>query len=302
MRPSWWARREISRADLALVLRLTAVSLVGALLFLAFYWLAVRTSRGQTLGNAALAGQRVVLARGARGAERILESLGVVSLAAGTLVLMAVALVRGRPRLALVTALTVFGSLLVSELMKQVILERPDLVGSPTYHRHNSFPSGHATAAAAVAAGLVMVAPHRARGKVGIVGAVYAAGVAYSTLFSGWHRPSDVAGSAAIVLAVSAAAAGVLVWWRGSHRTRDVESQVGSPLAAVALTSAGLVLILAGFLGLTGPLEALGSGLPFSEPLEDASFIAMSTVGVGVSFLSTALLVLGLHGVQFDPP
>jgi membrane-associated phospholipid phosphatase len=299
MRPTWWARREISRAELALVLRLTAVALVGASLFLVVYMLAVRTARGQTLGNAALAGQRLVLARGA---ERILESLGVGSLAAGTLILMAVALIRRRPRLALVTTLTVVGSLLVSELMKQVILERPDLVGSPSYHRHNSFPSGHATAAAAIGAGLVMVAPRGARGKVGILGAVYAAAVAYSTLFSGWHRPSDVAGSAAIVLAVSAAAAAMLVWWRGSHRTHEIEAQLGSPVAAVALTSAGLALILAGFLGLAGPLEALESGFPLGEPLEDSSFIAMSTMGVGVSFLSTGFLVLGLHGVEFDPP
>ena len=271
------------------------------MLFVVIYELAVRTTSGQTLGNAALAGQRVVLEQGAKGAERILRSLGVVSVAAGTLILMTIALVRRRPRLALVTALTVAGSLLVSELMKQLILDRPDLLGSATYHRHNTFPSGHATAAVAVAAGLVMVAPRRLQGKVGIAGAIYAAAVAYSTLFTGWHRPSDVAGSAAIVLAVGAAAAAVLVWWRGSGRRQDVDPKVGSPLAAVSLMSAGLALILAGLLGLAGPLEAIGSGLPLTEALEDASFVAMSTASIGVSSLSIALLVLGLHGAQLDP-
>lgn len=300
-RPTWWARREIDRDDTRQILTLSVVSLIGASLFLIVYALSVRTTKGQMLGNAALAGQRVVLEQGAQRAERILQSLGNLSLAVGTLVLMSVAFLRRRPRLALVTALTVVGSVVVSELMKLVILERPDLVGTALYHRHNSFPSGHATAAAAVAAGLVMVAPSRARGKVGIVGAIYAAVVAYSTLFSGWHRPSDVAGSAVIVLTVGAGAAALLVWWRGSSETPRREQQVGSPLAAASLLTAGLGLILAGLLGLIGPLEALGSGLPLTEPLEDASFIAMSTAGIGSGFLSVALLVLGLGGVELDP-
>jgi membrane-associated phospholipid phosphatase len=204
--------RRSSRSDAAVVLGLTAVSLAGCTLFVAVYALAVRTARGQLLGNAALAGQRVVLERGTTGAEGILRSISFVSLAAGTLTLMIVALLRRRPRLALAAAATVIGSVLVAISLKSLLLDRPSLIHPSAYPLHNSFPSGHATAAAAVAAGLVLVAPSRLRGKIGVIGALYAAAVGYATVVAGWHRPSDVAGSSALVLAVAAAASAWLVW------------------------------------------------------------------------------------------
>jgi len=284
------------------VLRLASCACVGASLFVVIYLLAVRTVRGQAMGNAALAGQRVVLERGTDGAKQILETLGAASLAAGIVALMAIAIARRRPRLALATAFMVGASLIASELLKHVFLPRPQLVGVATYYQHNTFPSGHSTAAAAVAAGLVMVVPRRIRGAFGIVGALYAAVVAHSTLVSGWHRPSDVAGSAAIVLAVAAGTSAGLVWWRGSGLPPRGDRTFGSPLAAVALIAAGVALMLAGVLGAAGPVEALSTGLPLTQPLEDASFIAMSTANIGVNLVAVGLLVLGLHGVRLDAP
>lgn len=138
---SWWAGRPPSRADKIVTLRLAVISLAGLALFVATYALAVRTIRGQLLGNAALAGQRVVLEGTVLGAKQVLESLSVASLAAGTLALVVIALLRRRPRLALMTALTVVGSLVISELMKAVILDRPGLVGAGIYPRQPPFPA-----------------------------------------------------------------------------------------------------------------------------------------------------------------
>jgi len=302
VRSTWWARRRLYREDRVVVFRLVSLALVGMSLFVIVYMLAVRTVRGQALGNAALAGQRVVLQLGTEGAKQILETLGAASLAVGILALMAIAIVRRRPRLALATAFTVGASLLSSELLKDAILPRPDLAEAASYYHHNTFPSGHATAAAAVAAGMVMVVPRRIRGTVGIVGAIYAAVVGHSTLVSGWHRPSDVAGSAAIVLAVAATTSAGLVWWRGSGLDADRDAAFGSPLAAVALIAAGVALMLAGVIGAAGPVEALSTWRPLTEPLEDASFIAMSTANIGANLAAVGLLVLGLHGVYLDPP
>lgn len=299
---AWWVRRASSRRTRLVSLRLAAVALLGVGLFVISYVLAVRTVSGQALGNAALAGRGVILARGTIGAEGILAPIGVVSLGAGIIVLMAIAVVRRRPRLALATAVMVGATSLISELFKSLVLPRQNLVSAATYYQHNSFPSGHATAALAVAAGLIMVSPRRLRGTVGIVGAIYASLVGYSTLLSGWHRPSDVAGSATLVLAFAAMSAAALVWWRGSGSSLPPVPRQGPPLAAVALLSAGVGLLLAGLLGLAGPLEALSARLSLTGPLEDASFIAMSTASIGASLLSLGLLVLGLHGVQLDAP
>jgi PAP2 superfamily len=284
------------------VIRLGALAVLGVSLFFVVYVLAIRTASGQTLGDAALAGRRVVLERGTRGAERILEPVGTMFIAAGIITLMAIAIIRRRPRLALATALMVGVSLLVSELLKGAIIARPDLVKTLAYYKRNSFPSGHATAAIAIAAGLVMVTPRRLRGAAGVLGAIGAALVAYSTLANGWHRPSDVAGSATLVLAAAAAASAVLVWWRGGGAPAEGSSEMGRPLAAITLLSAGIALVLAGLLGLAGPAEALSTGRALTQPLQDASFTAMSTAGIGVIFLSLGLLVLGLHRVQLDSP
>lgn len=300
--PAWWERRPSSRADRLVVLRLAGLALVGAALFMVTCVLAVRTVGGQVLGNAALAGRRVILERGTNGAESILEPIGIASLTAGVIVLMAIAAARRRPRLAMVVALTIGAAILLSKSLKQVILPRRALATAAIYHQHNSFPSGHTTAAVAVGVGLIMVSSRRLRGTAGILGAIYAALVGYSTLFSGWHRPSDVAGSAALVLAVAALSSALLVWWRGSGSSQASGSEMGPPLAAVVLLSAGVALLLAGLLGLAGPLEAISANQLLTEPLEDASFLAMSTASIGVSFLSAGLLVLGLHGVQLDPP
>lgn len=57
-----------------------------------------------------------------------------------------------------------------------------------------SWPSGHATAATALAMCAVLVAPRRLRPTVAALGALFAAAVGFSLLVLAWHLPSDVLG------------------------------------------------------------------------------------------------------------
>ncbi|MFK3984204.1 phosphatase PAP2 family protein [Micromonospora sp. NPDC050397] len=74
------------------------------------------------------------------------------------------------------------------------VISRPefDLPGSTA---HNSFPSGHVTAAMALLLAFVLVLPDRARWWLAVPGAVAVSAVASATMIAGWHRFSDVIGA-----------------------------------------------------------------------------------------------------------
>jgi membrane-associated phospholipid phosphatase len=73
-----------------------------------------------------------------------------------------------------------------------------------------SWPSGHATAAMALALCAVLVAPRRLRPTVAALGAMFVAGVGLSLLILAWHLPSDVLGGYLVgMLWVALAVAGL---------------------------------------------------------------------------------------------
>jgi membrane-associated phospholipid phosphatase len=57
-----------------------------------------------------------------------------------------------------------------------------------------SWPSGHATAATALALCAVLVAPRSLRTLVAVLGAAYVLVCAFAMLVLAWHMPSDVVG------------------------------------------------------------------------------------------------------------
>jgi membrane-associated phospholipid phosphatase len=63
----------------------------------------------------------------------------------------------------------------------------------------NSFPSGHTTAAATLAVGLLFVVPARHRLAAAVVGFLLTAGVGFSVMVLSWHYPSDVLGALLVV-------------------------------------------------------------------------------------------------------
>ena len=104
-----------------------------------------------------------------------------------------VALVRGRPRLALMLAVVLLGANATTEILKPLLAGARDpvagIIVSP-----RSWPSGHATAVMSLALAAVIAAPARRRPLVGGLMAAGAVAVCYSFLELGWHYPSDVLG------------------------------------------------------------------------------------------------------------
>lgn len=189
-------------------LPLAALAVGCAIALAAAYLVFVRTHAGQRIDGAALDG-RFVSSHARHAASQLLTTIGVGSLALVLVLLVAQALLRGRVALAVVAAVVVFGAVVLTELLKHVVLVRPDLV--PSSIESNSFPSGHTTTAFAAGIAATLAAPPRWRRAVAAAALLYGTAIGIVTIAAGWHRPSDVAGAmlvvtgwaAAVVLAVA---------------------------------------------------------------------------------------------------
>lgn len=108
-----------------------------------------------------------------------------------------IALCRGRRGLAATIPLIIVGADLSTELLKRAVHQSRDvaLIHSTVIHPQNStWPSGHSTAAMALALCLVLAAAPRWRPWAALVGAGFTLAVIYSLLALGWHYVSDVVG------------------------------------------------------------------------------------------------------------
>jgi sulfoxide reductase heme-binding subunit YedZ len=111
---------------------------------------------------------------------------------AGT-VLVLVALARRHPRLALAAAVLLAGAIATAELLKPVL-------SAPRFHAElqalqvtgDAFPSGHSTAAMALALAALLVVPRRLRLLAGVAGGLLTLAVSFSLLSWHSHFPSDV--------------------------------------------------------------------------------------------------------------
>lgn len=162
----------------------------------------VASPTGQRLDQHAMVGSMAAAPVEASHLDRVLDVVSGPSVATAITALTAVALRRSRPRLAVAAAATVVGASLSTQALKHG-LARPDLLG---LGYRNSFPSGHVTVVAAVAAGAVIVSPRQAQPAVAAAGLAAVAVMAVATLALGWHRPSDAVGAVAVVVGWAALA------------------------------------------------------------------------------------------------
>lgn len=114
---------------------------------------------------------------------------------AGLLVVLGL-LRRRQRREALVFALAVGGSMLLTQVFKPLFARpRPDLWVSIKPAFTYSFPSGHAMDTAAVATALgFLLWQSRAQRPAWVLGALFVLGVGWSRMYLGVHFPSDVLG------------------------------------------------------------------------------------------------------------
>jgi membrane-associated phospholipid phosphatase len=109
------------------------------------------------------------------------------------LALVLIALARGRARLALGIVVLMSLAPLSAELLKPE-LAHPHLSVGGSYIGSASWPSGHATAATALALSVVLVTPKRFRALVAASALVFVLAVGFALLVLAWHMPSDVLG------------------------------------------------------------------------------------------------------------
>jgi membrane-associated phospholipid phosphatase len=282
--------------------------ILGVLLLWGFF---IRTEHGQRLDTLALDGGRVGQAHTSHVTNVVLNTMSVLAIAAAIAAVAFIALLRGRIAVALVALGFIAGANLTTQVLK-VGLYRPRLgVDLNRDTAGNSFPSGHTTAAAAVAVALVFVVPARLRGLTALFGAGFAALVGVATLSAGWHRPSDaVAGILVVGGWASAAALALLVL-----RTLRPEAPMPSPAPArspenepphwvtvglLALVGAGLLMVAAVTLHWTN--QVIGySADELSRRRQFAAYAGGAAGIAGTAALVLAVITATVHAVVAAP-
>jgi membrane-associated phospholipid phosphatase len=146
--------------------------------------------------------------------------------------LIAIAVAREQARVAIAVVAVLCLAPLTADILKPLLAHAHDHVG---YARIGdaSWPSGHSTAAAALAFSAVMVAPSSIRVAVATAGTIFVLAVSGSLLMLAWHMPSDVVGGwfvAALWMSLALAALRGAERWRptGGVRRKPAEPDAAS--------------------------------------------------------------------------
>jgi membrane-associated phospholipid phosphatase len=144
------------------------------------------------------------------------------------LLLVAVALVRRRPRVALAVAIVLPAAPLSAEVLKP-LLAHPHAYAGYAWVGAASWPSGHATAAMTLVLCALLVAPHRLRPTIAVLGGAFAIAVGFSLLILAWHMPSDVLGGYLLAALFGSLALAAL---RAAEQRRPVAARRGAESAS----------------------------------------------------------------------
>ena len=219
---------------------------------------------------------------------RLVDPLGFLLFA---VVFVAVALLRGRPRVALMVPVMMLLAIASAELLKPLIgaSHDPSWLTSHARLHDGSWPSGHVTAAMAVALGGVIAAPRSLRPAAAATGTVLAVGVSYSVLLLSWHLPSDVLGG--LLLAAAWASAGVVLlsWadarWPARSGRRAITRGVRHPLVPAFAVIAVLGAAIALFIG-RGQLAGASEVAPASFTVAAIAIAAVAgSLAAGLAFV-----------------
>ena len=155
-----------------------------------------------------------------------------------------------------------------------------------------AWPSGHSTAAMALALCAVLAAPPAWRSVVALAGGLFAIAVAYSVVLLGWHYPSDALGGFALAgtatgLALTALGYAEARWPAGTGR-----AAAGRASRAFASGRFALPAIAGGFAVLA--LGVLRTASWMTAGHEQAAFLAFAggIVVLGVTLAAACSLAL----------
>lgn len=161
------------------------------------------------------------------------------------LALVLMALARRRVPVAIAIATILIGSAVTTQLLKPLLAHpRPQEWLGKGQIAAASWPSGHATAAMALALCAVLAVPARWRPAAATAGGLFAIAVAYAILSLAWHFPSDVIGGFLVAGLWTSLAVAAVMRWDELHPPQP-ESAERSPIAAAA----PVVLVTAALLG-----------------------------------------------------
>ncbi len=270
------------------------LGLVVAAASLAVLMMTVRVALGSAVGQSRDASAMATVHTGRETQTALLSVLGLVSISL-VVVVMAVcvgtALLRGRLRWAVGAVVVIAGANVTTQLLKRMVLDRPDL-GLGTL---NSLPSGHTTVVASATAATLLVAPRALRPVLVLGGAAATTLTGASTIAAGWHRPSDIVAALAVSLFWAAIVSVAL-----SRRVVAVPASI--PMALVG-AAAGVIALAAlgvrpttgwdGFLGAAGVLGAVAAAtatftwaaalLAFDETPVPPDDVSRETSAIGVA-------------------
>ncbi|VEG58191.1 PA-phosphatase-like phosphoesterase [Mycolicibacterium aurum] len=240
--------------------RWTLILAGASLFFVAVYLLAVRTHTGQAVENAALNGAEQVDTQAFVVAHRALDTITYSSLAAATLAVGGVGLLRRQVNLAAAAVGVILGSQALTQIMKYVVLQRPELLDTGEY-LENTLPSGHTTAAMSVLFATVIVMPYRFRGVALFFTLTWAVGIGAYTVIARWHRLSDTLAADAVALFVACAASHFLA---RTDRLRAVVSPGAARFTlrtvfVLLVATAGVVSLVLGLTALVPPPQRINA-------------------------------------------
>lgn len=277
------------------VVRLLLLAAAALAAFVILYLLAVQTGLGQRADEAALTGGRSTPDAARDAADQLLRIVSVGSLTAAITVLSGLAILRRRPGLLLIPLAVVGLSLIATEAMKLVVLQRPDLIIDPKLV-DNTYPSGHTTVAISLGLAAVLISPTRLRPLVGFAAAGLAAAAGVFVVTADWHRPSDPIGSFLLTLAVAAACAAAL---RLRKPSRGLNPDTAISAAASARTGAARLEVAALLAGMAvfvaaGVIGSLKYGSEIDWNRLHAAYLFSSAAIVVAAGLTVAALMRAL--------
>jgi membrane-associated phospholipid phosphatase len=164
-----------------------------------------------------------------RFANHLLHLLDPLLYTVWALLIVAVALLRRRPRVALAVAVVLPAAPGIAELLKPLLAHAHDRVGYQ-WIGAASWPSGHATAAMTLVLCALLVTPHRLRPLVAALGCAFAVAVGCSLLILAWHMPSDVLGG--YLLAALCVSLTIVAMGRNWDRPRARRGPIAAPRPA----------------------------------------------------------------------